>query len=63
MDYVVGNGSSPDERMSVRQPIGRTDALTLGQASEETMIGAVTGRGTASLTIPSTVVEVQYTTW
>lgn len=49
--------------MSVRQPIGRTDALTLGQASEETMIGAVTGRGTVSLTIPSTVVKAQYTTW
>jgi len=46
MDYVVGYGSSLDERMRVRQPPVCTDALTLGQASEETMKGAVTGRGT-----------------
>ena len=46
MDYVVGNGSSLDERVRVRQPTGCTDALTLGQAPEETMTGAVTGRGT-----------------
>ena len=32
--------------MRVRQPTGCTDALTLGQAPEETMTGAVTGRGT-----------------
>ena len=46
MDNVVGNGSSLDERVRVRQPTGCTDALTLGQAPEETMTGAVTGRGT-----------------
>jgi len=49
MDYVVGNGSSLDERVRVRQPTGCTDALTLGQASEETVTGAVTGRGTPFL--------------